>query len=292
MSSESTHTLFNNEKSIIWIQVKTAIKLFLIFFLCVWLFGGLYFAVPRIFVNQWIYQSGHENPTMSYSDCFYFSAVTISTLWYGDLTPQGWMARGIVFLEVAFGLLFVWYSVSQVVWVRQEALIEYIAMGRIHEAYNICLDKIKDAKEIVRDERRSFEEWMPIDRIRFLYTKQNPFYPALQAINTVNWYNKHLEEIGKISDLSRLVERAAFHAEEMISAIARYIHIMENAHKSDWKTERTIEIISNLCNTIDSFTNNYIKYTSFANTAYKSGPSLYSEVISNTIKQLRKDVEI
>ncbi|MFJ4345454.1 potassium channel family protein [Pseudomonas sp. NPDC089401] len=89
-------------------------------------------------------------------ELLYFSVVSITTLGYGDFTPVG-LSRLFASLEAIFGILFMGYSISQILSLRQSALVEYSVNYSVHEAYNQCIEYIVDAKESIGDKRREIQ---------------------------------------------------------------------------------------------------------------------------------------
>lgn len=247
------------------------------FSLCYWILG---------------YFTGHEvvaqGNKASFWENLYFSVVSITTLGYGDFTPQG-ASRLIAALEAVFGIVFIGYSITQVLSVKQEALIEYSVNFAIHETYNKCIDLLTDAKEAIGDHRRDIQNGFKPDKIIFLYNRSNPFYSSLKAMQITNGYSAHLVEIGKIGELLKHVERAAHHVEELAGFIKNYLNLL-NQQQIVWKTERTVLIIESLCAQIENFVDTYAQQTRYAYEPYKGG-GIYKEIVWAITKNIRGKCE-
>ncbi|PND30170.1 hypothetical protein C1I89_31145 [Achromobacter pulmonis] len=220
-----------------------------------------------------------------WTDFIYFSIVTVSTLGYGDLAPVGW-SRALAASEALFGLLFVGYSISQVVSAKQGALIDYLAKDRIVQTYDECLRYVTDAKELIGDRRRSIQSQIPVQPIDFIYNRSNPFYPALRAMEILNGYTAHVEDIGRAAALSVQVERAAHHVEEMASFVRKYINLLIST-KANWKVRRTQQILTQLCEEIDAFSTSYIVHTRYSQQEYKGG-GFYADIVKNLTGDIRR----
>jgi hypothetical protein len=224
----------------------------------------------------------------SYADCLYFSVVTITTLGYGDITPTGW-AKVVSGVEVLFGLVFVGYSISQVVSAKQEALIEYLANDRIIQTYDTCLVGIADAKELIGDHRRMVQARLAISSTVFLYYRGNPFYPAMRAMEVLNGYTEHVVTIGKQEDLLLKIERAAHHVEELSGFIRKLLNLLEHK-KFPWHTHRTHMILERLCNEIDTFRDEFLRHTSYKSLPYKNGGD-YAEIVERISSDIRQQLK-
>lgn len=259
---------------------KLATKLFLVFLLVVFLFGSIYWGIGFL--------PGHglkpHNIEMQYMDYLYFSVVTITTLGYGDLTPEGF-SRLIVAIESIFGLCFVGFAISQIVSAKQEVLIEYLASNRIFQSYTECIARVVDAKELIGDRRRGIQLKIPTNENEFVFNRSNPFYPALQAMSSLNGYTEHIVDIGKTDELSEHVERAAHHVEELASFTKKYIRLL-NTKSIEWKKDRTKLIIKRLCESIESFNTRFVIYTKYNTVPYK-GSAVYQEVINSLISEIK-----
>lgn len=259
---------------------KLAAKLFVVFVFAVFAFAVMYRTLITLPGNGIKLQEGQ--PTLM--DCVYFSVVTVSTLGYGDIVPLGF-SRLVASLETLFGLTFVGYSISQVLSARQEAMVEYLAKDRIAQTYDQCLAMVTDAKELIADRRRSIQARVTVDPVDFIYNRANPFYPALRAMEVLNGYTSHVEEIGRADALSARVERAAHHVEELASFTRKYANLLLTA-KVPWQTRRTRQILSQLCDAIDAFSNSYVIHTRYAKEQYKGGGD-YRKIVQNLTGQIR-----
>jgi hypothetical protein len=242
------------------------------------------FAVAYGFLTKFNSTNGlSHSRTLDWFDYYYFSIVTASTLGFGEIIPVG-ISRALASCEVIFGLIFVGYSLSQVLSARQEYLIEYLALDRMLQTYNECLTLIDDAKEVIGDRRRLLS-MKTFDSNDFVLNRGNPFYPALKAMQTLNGYTDHLEKIGRANTLSDHIERAAHHVEELANFVRKYISILTQ-EKIGWATERTEEIVTELCDLIDKFSNDYVAYTRYASEKYKNG-GLYVDIVQTATARTR-----
>jgi len=260
---------------------KLILKLSLVFLVAISFFG-IFYALLTNFTENGLTST---NP-IGWFDYFYFSIVTVSTLGYGDINPVGF-SKILICFEVLFGLLFVGYSLSQVLSARQEYLIGYLTTDRILQTYSECLASIADAKESIGDRRRLLQ-LMPPDPNDFILNRANPFYSALRAIEVLNGYTAHVEEIGQAKALSSQVERAAHHVEELASFVRKYLNILI-AKKAVWETNRTKKTLNELCNAIEEFSNSYTVHTRYAVQEYKGGGD-YGSIVRSIISQIRTKI--
>jgi hypothetical protein len=168
-------------------QKSLVIRLITVFAAAVAGFGFAYFWIGFIPGNGLQF----SGKVASFSECFYFSVVTVTTLGYGDVTPVGF-ARIIASGEAIFGLIYVGYAISQVVSFKQEALISYLANDRIIQTYDLCLADIADAKEMIADRRRAIQAKHPVNKEEYFYFRMNPFYAAFKAMRVLIGYTTHI----------------------------------------------------------------------------------------------------
>ncbi len=258
-----------------------AFKLLLVFGAAIFLY-----ALAYALLSGWssAHGVGAKDP-LQWWDYIYFSVVTVSTLGYGDLIPSGW-SRALAASETLFGLFFVGYSISQVVSARQEALTEYIANDRVIQTYDECLMYVTDAKELIADRRRAIQANVQVEPIDFIFNRSNPFYPALRAMEMLNGYTGHVEEIGRAGALTIRVERAAHHVEEMASFVRKYINLLISS-KAAWNKPRTKQILMQLCAEIDSFSSSYVVHTRYSKQEYKGGGQ-YADIVKRLTNDIRK----
>lgn len=227
----------------------------------------------------------NNNKSADVYGLLYFSVVSITTLGYGDFTPTG-ISRLFASLEAVFGILFIGYSISQVLSLRQSTLVEYSVSYSIHEAYNKCIEYLIDAKESIGDKRREIQNGITPEKISFIYNRSNPFYPSIKALRITNGYSSHLVNIGKIDELVKHVERAAHHVEELAGFSRKYLNLLQ--HKNiDWKQDRTVLILLSLCDQIDYFLDQFIERTSYASKPYKGG-GMYKDVVKSIANDIRE----
>lgn len=226
-----------------------------------------------------------NNKSADIYELVYFSVVSITTLGYGDFTPNG-ISRLFASLEAIFGIVFIGYSISQVLSLRQSTLVEYSVNYGIHEAYNQCIEYLIDAKESIGDKRREIQNGIIPQTISFIYNRSNPFYSSTKALRITNGYSSHLVNIGKIEELVKHVERAAHHVEELAGFTRKYLNLLQNK-SIDWKQDRTILILLILCDQIDYFVDQFIEKTSYAIKPYKGG-GMYREVVKSVTNDIRK----
>ena len=79
------------------------ISIFFVFFLTITMFAVIY-AEP-IEESQNYFMEFGKKTDLSFDDAFYFSATTITTLGYGDITPVG-VFRYIAIVEVTIGIIY------------------------------------------------------------------------------------------------------------------------------------------------------------------------------------------
>lgn len=149
-----------------------------------------------------------------------------------------------------------------------------------------CLMYVTDAKELIADRRRAIQANVPVEPIDFIYNRSNPFYPALRAMEMLNGYTGHVEEIGRAGALTVRVERAAHHVEEMASFVRKYINLLITS-KQAWNTPRTRQILTQLCSEIDTFSGSYIVHTRYSKQEYKGG-GLYADIVRSLTQSIRK----
>jgi hypothetical protein len=265
-------------------QLRLVVRLLLVFIASILLFALAYELLGHSDMQG---LKSSDGAIGSYLECLYFSVITISTVGYGDITPLGW-SRAFASFEAVFGLTFVGYAISQIVSLRQEALVEYLATDRLTQTFDQCLDAISDARELVADRRRAIQARAAVDAIEFLYNRSNPFYPALRAIQILNGYTGHIESIGKASTLSIRIERAAHHVEELAGFVRKYTNLLVMS-KISWQTHRTKQILSQLCEEIDLFSRKYVVHTRYSTQSYKGG-GLYRDIVQNLTIKIRENL--
>jgi len=214
----------------------------------------------------------------------YFSVVTVTTLGYGDYAPLG-VARAIAALQSVFGLAFVGYSISQVLSVKQDSIVEYMANERLVYRYTTILQNLSDAKETIGDCRRLVRHKREFSQFDFICNKSNPFYQALKSVQDLDGYTSHVVSVGKGEDLSVYIERSLHHVEELVSFSKRYINALDNV-SSDWKTKRTVTLILKLCDLVEEFSNKYTPYTKYKSEKYKN-TDLYLAVLKKAVDNTR-----
>lgn len=267
-------------KNIVKRKYLLTLKLSSIFVISVFLFGVSFYISGSF--------EGHDisldDKGAGFWDCIYFSVVSITTLGYGDFTPEG-ASRIIASFEAVFGLVFVGYSLSQILSLKQEAIIEYIANDAIFQTYTDRIDKLADAKELIGDKRRQVIHNIHFEDAVFIYNRGNPFYPALKALQTINGYTAHLDDIDKATLLGKHIERASHHLEELISFIRKLLLLMDNKSMS-WRTDRTKKILTEICDAAEYFNEEYIPYTKYFNEEYKNS-GLYTDKLTSLISDVR-----
>lgn len=226
-----------------------------------------------------------NNESADIYELVYFSVVSITTLGYGDFTPIG-ISRLFASLEAIFGILFIGYSISQVLSLRQSTLVEYSVNYGIYEAYNQCIEYLIDAKESIGDKRREIQNSIIPEKISFIYNRSNPFYSSTKALRITNGYSSHLVNIGKIDELVKHVERAAHHVEELAGFSRKYINLLQSKN-IDWKQDRTFSILLTVCDQVDYFVDQFIEKTSYASRPYKGG-GMYRDVVKSITNDIRE----
>ena len=92
-----------------WLGVAAALALLL--------FAALYFGAG-MYSQGLVPTYGGNLPTSNFSDCLYFSAITFSSLGYGDFRPVG-ISRLFASLEVFIGLAFLGIAIAKLSSARQ-----------------------------------------------------------------------------------------------------------------------------------------------------------------------------
>lgn len=261
-------------------QRKLSVKLGVILFSAIALFALAYWIAGN-FEGHTVNDDGKK---ANFWELLYFSVVSITTLGYGDFSPSG-VSRVFAGLEAIFGIVFIGYSIAQVLSVRQAALVEYSVSYSIHQTYNECIESITNAKESIGDRRRDIQNNIFPDKMLFIYNQSNPFYPALKALQITNGYSSHLVDIGKIDDLVRHVERAAHHVEELAGFTRKYLNLLKHQN-IEWHQDRTIMIILSLCEQIDIFVERFTEKTKYSEEPYKAG-GMYRDIVKSLTKDIR-----
>lgn len=220
----------------------------------------------------------------NFLELLYFSVVSITTLGYGDFAPTG-ISRLFASFQAVFGIIFIGYSISQVLSLRQATLVEYSVNYSIHQTYNECIESLTDAKESIGDRRREIQNGIIPQRMIFIYNRSNPFYSSLKSLQITNGYSSHLVDIGKIDELVKHVERAAHHVEELAGFSRKYLNLLQHK-KVEWKQDRTILIILSLCDQIDDFVDQFIERTSYGSRPYKGG-GMYRDIVKSITRDIR-----
>lgn len=136
-------------------------ELFVIFLAFVFLFAVGYYSEPGCLQKNAVTETVSEvraggyrlalerdvESEITFSDCLYFSFVTITTLGYGDITPVG-EGRWVASFEVVFGLLFVGISINRIyslaaksASIRNDAMyVENVVERYFDESFEFLLD--------------------------------------------------------------------------------------------------------------------------------------------------------
>jgi hypothetical protein len=124
--------------------------------------------------------------------------------------------------------------------------------------------------------------------IEFTYQRGNPFYPALKALEILNGYLSHIASIKDLEGLSIRIERAANHVEELVSFTRKYINVLDSK-SIVWREARTVQILDSICNSADTFVEEYAGHSKYSKEAYKSGGQ-YAEVVHNITADIREKI--
>jgi len=225
-----------------------------------------------------------DDEVANFYELLYFSIVSITTLGYGDFTPTG-ISRLFASLQAIFGIIFIGYSIAQVLSLKQTKLVEYSVNYSIYQTYNECIEHLTDAKETIADRRREIQNGIIPQKILFIYNRSNPFYSSLKSLQITNGYSYHLVDIGKIDELIKHVERAAHHVEELAGFSRKYLNLLQHK-KVEWKQDRTTLILLLLCDQIDNFVDHFIEKTSYGTGPYKGG-GMYRDIVKSITKDIR-----
>lgn len=219
-----------------------------------------------------------------FHEALYFSVVTITTLGYGDFTPLG-LSRILAVIEAVAGLLFAGYSISQVLSVKQDASIDYILKAQIIQSYTGLLENVRDAKEAVTDHHRINRRNKAINEATLVLYHGHPLYSSVIALQKLNGYTQHIDQIGMLHEIEDYLNRAATRVEELTSMIRKFINYME-ATDNNWKTSQSKKAIKDIIKSLESHLN-YIEYTKYKDVNYK-GQVKYDVVINKIISDLQK----
>ena len=274
-NNQGEAVLFNSHK------FTALIKRLVFFFLVAVVTFGLLFWAIGFLPGSGVKSAGNRIPFL---DNFYFSFVTITTLGYGDLVPVGY-AKLAAAVEAIFGLVYFGYAISQVVSFRQEGLVDYLTNSNIVQTFDECLAEMAEAKEMIGDRRRSLQAKVPINATEFIYFRLNPFYPLFRSIKKTTGYTSHIQGIGKVNDLIERIELASHHIEEAAGFARKLINIL-NSDGIQWKTDRSVMILTEMCEIIDSFCDRFVIYTRYKNDPYKGG-RMYVDVVRDIVDDIR-----
>ncbi len=225
-----------------------------------------------------------DDKPAKFQEALYFSVVTITTLGYGDFTPSG-LSRLLAVVEAVAGLFFAGYSISQVLSVKQDASIEYILKAQIVQNYTGLLEGVRDAKEAVTDYHRINRRSKSIDHSHLNLYHAHPLYSSVIALQKLNGYTQHIEEIGMIEDMEVYLNRAATRVEELSSLIRKFVNYMDSIDKG-WKTTQSKKAVKDIIRCLENHLI-YMQYSKYNNTNYK-GQAKYDVVLNKVISDLRR----
>lgn len=264
-------------------QVQLAKRLTLILVVTISGFALFYFIFGQLefLGKQGIYL---EDAPANFLESLYFSVVTITTLGYGDFTPFG-VSRFLSSLEALTGVIFAGYSISQILSVKQDASIEYILKSQIIQNYSGLLGDLKDAKASIKDAHALNKIAIKADISTLNLSYANPLYSPLIALQKINGYTKHIEEMKMVDEVEDYLNRAAVYIEELSSEVKKYINYVNETNKS-WKTKETLGFLSEIIKSLEGFLY-FIDFTKYKKNKYK-GHADYKAVINKTISRLRE----
>lgn len=165
----------------------------LIFF-AIFICAFLYFVLDKNFDGQ-----GISNNSTNFLDCLYFSAVTFTTLGYGDFVPQG-ISRILAILEVSTGIFLAALLIGKISSERQSNKLTLIYASINHQK---ILELINDVNNKVQETIRWYDAH---DNIRLLHASKN-LYDLVSIIRkylTVQSLEGELTKRGNDSTLKRL----------------------------------------------------------------------------------------
>jgi hypothetical protein len=225
-----------------------------------------------------------EKQAAEFHEALYFSVVTITTLGYGDFTPSG-LSRLLAVIEAVSGLLFAGYSISQVLSVKQDASIEYLLKAQIVQNYTGLLEGVRDAKEAVTDYHRINRRTKTIDHTHLNLYHAHPLYSSVIALQKLNGYTQHVDEIGMLDEMEVYLNRAATHVEELSSLIRKFLNYMNSTDQS-WKTNQSKKAVKDIIRCLENHLV-CMKYSKYKEINYK-GHAQYDVVLNKVIADLER----
>lgn len=93
-----------------------------IFSLPPWVYGSLYLALVPIFgaVYTFLPNMAFNHEDMDLLDAMYFSAITVTTTGFGDVTPTNTFTRGLVMVEAVIGVVLIGLFLNAINYQRQQ----------------------------------------------------------------------------------------------------------------------------------------------------------------------------
>ncbi|MBE8722700.1 potassium channel family protein [Sphingobacterium pedocola] len=169
-------------------------SILLLIFLTIFLYAILYFFLDTYFEGH-----GINSPLPNFTDCLYFSAVTFTTLGYGDLLPEGF-SKLLSIIEVCTGMLLAAIFIGKISSERQSSKLALIYASMNHQK---ILELINDVNNAVEETTRWYNAH---DNKRLLDTSKN-LYDLVSVIRkylTVQSLEGELAKQGNDSTLKRL----------------------------------------------------------------------------------------
>ncbi len=121
-----------------------------------WMLAALSLTILLFATGYWVAaQSGDlvfghdESLRPSFGDAVYFSIVTISSLGYGDIRPEGW-ARVLVSLEVIVGLAFLGVLVAKISSVKQDYILERMYTQAVDAKLEKFIRELEEQRNLYR----------------------------------------------------------------------------------------------------------------------------------------------
>jgi hypothetical protein len=135
-------------------------------------------------VNSGLILTYDEKTAAGWSDCIYFSVVTVSSLGYGDIRPVGW-GRVIASFEVASGLIILGLWISFLASRRTEVLTRRIHDYLADERLKRYRKNIRDLTSEISRLARSASEGDDLQNSRAWSTGRESNHAALDELSTV-----------------------------------------------------------------------------------------------------------
>ena len=168
---------------------------------------------------------------------------------------------------------------------QQTEDLAYLAAASVLQTFDICIDNFRDAKEELADRSRMLKLTGVEPDEQFRLQRSNPFYSPRRQLNTLVSYAFHVEKANQHAAMQDRYTRCAYHIEELAGHLGAYIGRL-NHYKVNWKSERSSGLVAEICDRIEQFEQDLLKYSKYATDGYKGGQSL-STILKRHVRGLR-----